>query len=78
MVLTQQNLGNEGLITDLWICYHLLFCNVQKKMAAYMLRLSTIFYYFLNAFIIKVFIHHVFFFFLSYLCFFRLCVSFCY
>jgi hypothetical protein len=22
--------GNEDLITNLWICYHLLFCNLQK------------------------------------------------
>jgi hypothetical protein len=26
---------NEGLITNLWICCHLLFCNLQKKMATY-------------------------------------------
>jgi hypothetical protein len=66
---------DEGLITDLWICYHLLF---QKMMVAYILQLGTIFHYFLNAFIIEVFFHHVFFFFLSCLCFYRLCVSFCY
>jgi len=70
--------GNEGLITNHWIGYHLLFCNLQKKMATYIFQLGTILYYFLNAFMIGVFIHHVFFFFLSCLCFYRLCVSFCY
>jgi hypothetical protein len=28
---------DEGLWSNLWICCHLLFCNLQKKMATYIL-----------------------------------------
>jgi hypothetical protein len=40
---------DEGLIKDLWICCFLLFCKLQKKMATYILLLSTLPYNFLNA-----------------------------
>ncbi len=81
MVLTWQNLlliclkMKVGSRT-LWLCYHLLFCKLQKKIVAYILQPCTIFYHFLNVFIIGgFFFHHVFFLLLSCLCFYKLCVS---
>jgi hypothetical protein len=63
----------------LWVCCHLLFCKLQEKMVACILKLGNFFHHFLNVFIVGgFFFHHVFFLLLYCLCFYKLYVSFYY
>jgi hypothetical protein len=78
VILTQGNILFICLKTKiqsrtLWICCHLLFCKLQKKMVTYIIQLGTIFYHFLNVFIIG-----VFFFIMCFSCFCLVYASTCY